>query len=95
MARDAEQVRYYSITQLVRYSINSICIISAAFGVSAFVKGLGIPVLKAIDLVPRLRESITNGEVNARQGALFALECLSEVRSIEFRTSLIFDLNFI
>jgi HEAT repeat protein len=50
----------------------------AAFGIGAFVKGLGIPSLKAHDVVPRLREACTNGTVNARQGALFAIECLSE-----------------
>ena len=50
----------------------------AAYGIGAFVKGLGIPSLKAHDVVPRLREACTNGTVNARQGALFAIECLSE-----------------
>lgn len=50
----------------------------AAYGIGAFVKGLGIPSLKAHDVVPRLREACTNGGVNAKQGALFAIECLSE-----------------
>jgi hypothetical protein len=50
----------------------------SAFGIAAFVKGLGIPSLKAHDVVPRLKEECTNGSVNARQGALFAFECLSE-----------------
>lgn len=50
----------------------------AAYGIGAFVKGLGIPSLKAHDVVPRLKEACTNGTVNARQGALFAIECLSE-----------------
>ena len=50
----------------------------AAYGLGAFVKGLGIPSLKAHDIVSRLREACTNGTVNARQGALFAFECLSE-----------------
>ena len=50
----------------------------AAYGIGAFVKGLGIPSLKAHDVVPRLKEACTNGSVNARQGALFSIECLSE-----------------
>jgi hypothetical protein len=50
----------------------------AAFGLSAFVKGLGIPCLKQHDIIPRLKEACANGSVNNRQGALFAFECLSE-----------------
>ena len=40
----------------------------AAFGLSAFVKGLGLPSLKAHDVVPRLREAAAEGTVAARQG---------------------------
>lgn len=50
----------------------------AAFGISAFVKGMGITSLKQHDVVNRLRESCENGSVNARQGAFGAFECLSE-----------------
>ena len=50
----------------------------AAYGLGAFVKGLGIPSLKAHDIVSRLKEACTNGTVSAKQGALFAFECLSE-----------------
>mmetsp|Transcript_90926 Transcript_90926/g.177994 ORF Transcript_90926/g.177994 Transcript_90926/m.177994 type:complete len:3046 (+) Transcript_90926:19-9156(+) len=50
----------------------------AAFGLSAFVKGLGIPCLKQHDIIPRLKEACANGSINNRQGALFAFECLSE-----------------
>lgn len=50
----------------------------AAFGLSAFVKGLGIPCLKQHDIIPRLKEACANGSINSRQGALFAFECLSE-----------------
>lgn len=50
----------------------------AAFGLSAFVKGLGISSLKQHDIVPRLKEACASGSINNRQGALFALECLSD-----------------
>lgn len=50
----------------------------AAFGISAFVKGLGITSLKQHDVVNRLREACENGSVNARQGGFGAFECLSE-----------------
>jgi len=49
----------------------------AAFGVSAFVKGLGIVSLKAHNVVIRLKESCESGSNNARQGSLSAFECLS------------------
>jgi len=49
----------------------------AAFGVSAFVKGLGIVSLKAHNVVSRLKESCESGSNNARQGSLSAFECLS------------------
>jgi hypothetical protein len=39
----------------------------AAYGLSAFVKGLGIPSLKAHNIVPRLKEACETGAVNARQ----------------------------
>ncbi|CAE7507629.1 ILA, partial [Symbiodinium microadriaticum] len=50
----------------------------AAFGVSAFVKGMGIPSIKNHDIVNRLKEACTSGSINQRQGALFAFELLSE-----------------
>ena len=50
----------------------------AAYGLSAFVKGLGIPSLKGHDVVPRLRDAAADGTVSARQGALSAFECLSD-----------------
>ena len=50
----------------------------AAFGLSAFVKGLGIPCLKQHDIIPRLKEACASGSINSRQGALFAFQCLSE-----------------
>ena len=39
----------------------------AAYGVSAFVKGQGVPILKQLDIVTRLKESIANGSINNRQ----------------------------
>lgn len=50
----------------------------AAFGISAFVKGLGIPSLRQHDIVNRAKDACTDGSVNSRQGALFVFECLSE-----------------
>ena len=50
----------------------------AAFGLSAFVKGLGIPSIKHHDIVNRLKEACTSGSINQRQGALFAFELLSD-----------------
>ncbi|KAJ1428246.1 armadillo-type protein, partial [Ochromonadaceae sp. CCMP2298] len=50
----------------------------AALGLAALVKGLGIPCLKAHDVVPRLKEACSNGSVNSRQGALLAFQSLSE-----------------
>ena len=41
------------------------------------VKGMGIASLKQHDVVPRLKELCEKGDVNARQGALGAFECLS------------------
>eukprot|EP01038_Epipyxis_sp_PR26KG_P007132 gene7132-9733_t len=61
----------------------------AAFGLSAFVKGLGIPCLKQYDIVNRLKESCTNGSVNNRQGSLFAFECLSERLGLLFEPYII------
>lgn len=61
----------------------------AAFGLSAFVKGLGIPCLKQHDIIPRLKEACANGAVNSRQGALFAFECLSERIGVLFEPYII------
>jgi HEAT repeat protein len=61
----------------------------AAFGLSAFVKGSGIPSLKAHDIVPRLKEACANGSTNARQGALFAFECLSSRLGLLFEPYII------
>lgn len=61
----------------------------AAYGVSAFVKGLGIPSLKQYDIVNRLKEACTNGTPNNRQGALFAFECLSDRLGLLFEPYII------
>ena len=63
----------YAITEAPTYGERR----GAAFGVSAFVKGLGIASLKAHNVVNRLKESCDGGSNNARQGALSAFECLS------------------
>ena len=49
----------------------------AAFGLAAFIKGMGIAVLKQNDVVAHLRENCEKGSVGARQGALGAFERLS------------------
>ena len=49
----------------------------AAFGLAAFIKGMGIAVLKKNDVVAHLRENCEKGSVGARQGALGAFERLS------------------
>eukprot|EP01041_Mallomonas_annulata_P003729 gene3729-7411_t len=61
----------------------------AAFGLSAFVKGLGIPCLKQHDIVTRLKDACTSGSVNNRQGALFAFECLSDRLGLLFEPYII------
>jgi HEAT repeat protein len=61
----------------------------AAFGLSAVIKGLGIPSLKQHDVVTRLKEACTNGSINSRQGSLFAFECLSERLGLLFEPYII------
>jgi len=61
----------------------------AAFGVSAFVKGLGVPVLKQLDIINTLKDTISTGNVNSSQGALFAIECLSERLGLLFEPHII------
>ena len=61
----------------------------AAFGLSAFVKGVGLPCLKQFDIVNRLKEACTHGSVNNKQGALFAFECLSDRLGLLFEPYII------
>lgn len=49
----------------------------SAYGLSAVVKGSGIMVLKKYEIVKRLEESCSNGSANSKEGALFAIELLS------------------
>eukprot|EP00605_Chrysophyceae_sp_TOSAG23-4_P001672 GSChrysophyteH1.ASY1.ANO1.1838.1 assembled CDS len=49
----------------------------AAFGLAAFIKGMGVAVLKQNDVMSHLRENCEKGSVPARQGALGAFERLS------------------
>ena len=56
----------------------------AAYGISAFIKGMGIASLKQYDIVNRLKEACNNGSVNSRQGSLFVFECLSERMGLLF-----------
>ena len=49
----------------------------AAYGVTAIVKGIGIPSLKQYNIMPRLQEAIQNKKnYQHREGALFAFELL-------------------
>jgi len=50
----------------------------AAYGLGSFIKGLGLPALKQFDILNKLKDACTDGNVNCRQGSLMALECLSE-----------------
>ena len=50
----------------------------AAYGLGSFIKGLGLPALKQFDILNKLKDACTDGNVNSRQGSLMALECLSE-----------------
>jgi hypothetical protein len=50
----------------------------AAFGLSAMAKGMGVQSLKQYDLVGQLKEACSSGSVEAREGALFAFELLSD-----------------
>ena len=49
----------------------------AAYGISAVVKGSGIATLKKYELVKKLEEACACGSSNAKEGALFAIELLS------------------
>jgi hypothetical protein len=49
----------------------------AAYGLAGFVKGLGISALKKFNIMTTLQEAVEDKKhANARQGALFAFECL-------------------
>jgi hypothetical protein len=50
----------------------------AAFGLSATVKGLGVPSLKQFDLINKLKDACTSGSVENREGSLCAFELLSD-----------------
>ena len=56
---------------------------------SAFVKGQGVSVLKQLEIVTRLKDSVANGSINNRQGALFVLECLSDRLGLLFEPYII------
>ena len=50
----------------------------AAYGISAIVKGSGIAALKKFSVVKQLEEACTSGSATTKEGALFAIELLSE-----------------
>ncbi|XP_065830516.1 stalled ribosome sensor GCN1-like [Oscarella lobularis] len=50
----------------------------AAYGIAAMVKGLGVPSLKQMGIAPALQQAVINKKnFRHREGALFAVECLS------------------
>ncbi len=61
----------------------------SAFGLSAFVKGLGIPCLKQHNVVTRLKEACSSGSISNRQGSLFAFECLADRLGLLFEPYII------
>jgi hypothetical protein len=50
----------------------------AAYGISAIVKGSGIGTLKKFEVVKQLEEACSSGSSDAKEGALFAIELLSD-----------------
>jgi hypothetical protein len=50
----------------------------AAYGISAIVKGSGIATLKKFSVVKQLEEACTTGSASTKEGALFAIELLSD-----------------
>ena len=53
------------------------CRRGAAYGISAVVKGSGIACLKKYEIVTRLEEACSTGSSQEKEGALFAIELLS------------------
>jgi len=53
------------------------CRRGSAYGISAVVKGSGIATLKKYDIVSRLEEACSTGSSEEKEGALFAIELLS------------------
>ncbi len=75
------------LEELIQQSLNSESYgerRGAAYGISAFIKGMGIASLKQYDIVNRLKEACSNGSVNSRQGSLFVFECLSDRMGLLF-----------
>jgi HEAT repeat protein len=50
----------------------------SAYGISAIVKGSGIATLKKFSVVKQLEEACTSGSASTKEGALFAIELLSD-----------------
>lgn len=50
----------------------------AAYGISAIVKGSGIASLKKFSVIKELEDALINGSSSSKEGALFAVELLSE-----------------
>jgi HEAT repeat protein len=50
----------------------------AAYGISAIIKGSGIASLKKYSVIKELEDALTNGSSSSKEGALFAVELLSE-----------------
>lgn len=50
----------------------------AAYGISAIIKGIGIASLKKFSVIKELEDALINGSSSSKEGALFAVELLSE-----------------
>ena len=72
LAKDTLELLLSDVTSAASYGDRR----GAAFGIGAFVKGMGIAVLKGHNIVTRLKDAAEKGSPQSRQGALAAFECL-------------------
>lgn len=56
----------------------------AAIALAALVKGYGLSALRQFNLISKLKDACSSGNLNSRQGALFAFEFLAERLTILF-----------
>ena len=70
LAKDTLELLLSDVTSAASYGDRR----GAAFGIGAFVKGMGIAVLKGHNIVNRLKEAAEKGTPQSRQGALGAFE---------------------
>ena len=61
----------------------------SAFGLAGAVKGLGISALKGLGVVNTLTEALKGNSADAKEGSLFAMECLSDRLGLLFEPYII------